>query len=76
MFDPTDHEDYESIAAESRGRRQWWKGYRAALAAHPDPRDPDWPGHELEAEGLDPNPRQPGRRLTIQERTDGLAGAR
>jgi len=36
--------DYEELARIDSGRRQ----YERDLAAHPDPRDPDYPGEEEE----------------------------
>ena len=30
------------LKAEARAEKRW----RDRLAAHPDPRDPEWPGHD------------------------------
>lgn len=37
-------EDFEDTLAELRQVRDAQRDYWARLCAHPDPRDPDWPG--------------------------------
>lgn len=40
--DDPDYDELVSLAREDEALRR----YRAQLAAHPDPRDPDYPGEE------------------------------
>lgn len=45
-----DQLEFEDTCAELRAEVAHQKRYQARLAAHPDPRDPDWPGHAEEPE--------------------------
>lgn len=45
-----DELEYEDTCAELRAEVAHEKRYQAKLSAHPDPRDPDWPGHADEPE--------------------------
>lgn len=45
-----DQLEFEDTCAELRAEVAHQKRYQAQLARHPDPRDPDWPGHAEEPE--------------------------
>lgn len=48
MLIEQDQDTIDDLRAEDRKRRQ----YQARLAAHPDPRDPDYPGDDPEESSL------------------------
>ena len=48
-----DHAYREDTIAELKAEARAEKRWRDRLAAHPDPRDPEWPGHEREDDSDD-----------------------
>lgn len=45
-----DYDEYDDVKAELLAERRAEQRYRGRLMRHPDPRDPDWPGHDAEAD--------------------------